>query len=229
MVEALAPPPALSFELLRPMPDLATLLSAFVTLLVTIGPFETAAVFGALTQGMTPAERRRTALRAVIIAGIVLVLFALAGERLLSVLHVSLPALRTAGGILLFLEAINLMTAHPGTSSINPEERDEAKAPRDITVFPLAFPLIAGPGSLMAVILLMSKARGHLLFEAGILLIVGICLAITLLSYVMVDGLRRLLGVTGTDVVGRISGLLLAAMAMQFVFDGVTQGLLKTP
>jgi multiple antibiotic resistance protein len=176
---------------------------------------------------MEPIERRRTALRAVIIAGIVLVLFALVGERLLSVLHVSLPALRTAGGILLFLEAINLMTAQPGTSSINREERDEAKAPRDITVFPLAFPLIAGPGSLMAVILLMSKARGHLLLEGGILLILVLCLAITLFAYVMVDGLRRLLGVTGTDVVGRISGLLLAAMAMQFVFDGVTEGLLR--
>ncbi len=208
------------------MPDFATLLSAFVTLLVTIGPFETAPVFGALTQGIGPVERRRTALRAVTIAGIVLVLFALVGEPLLSVLHVSLPALRTAGGILLFLEAIKLMTAQPGTSSINREERDEAKAPRDISVFPLAFPLIAGPGSLMAVILLMSKAHGDLLLQGGILAIVVVCLAITLFAYVMVDGLQRLLGVTGTDVVGRISELLLAAMAMQFVFDGVTEGLL---
>jgi multiple antibiotic resistance protein len=208
------------------MPDLATLLSAFVTLLVTIGPFETAPVFGALTQGLSTLERRRTALRAVIIAGIVLVLFALVGERLLAVLHVSLPALRTAGGILLFLEAVKLMTAQPGTSSINREERDEAKAPRDISVFPLAFPLIAGPGSLMAVILLMSKAHGDLLLQGGILAIVVVCLAITLFAYVMVDALHRLLGVTGTDVVGRISGLLLAAMAMQFVFDGVTEGLL---
>jgi multiple antibiotic resistance protein len=208
------------------MPDLATLLSAFVTLLVTIGPFETAPVFGALTQGLSTLERRRTALRAVIIAGIVLVLFALVGERLLAVLHVSLPALRTAGGILLFLEAVKLMTAQPGTSSINREERDEAKAPRDISVFPLAFPLIAGPGSLMAVILLMSKAHGDLLLQGGILAIVVLCLAITLFAYVMVDALQRLLGVTGTDVVGRISGLLLAAMAMQFVFDGVTEGLL---
>jgi multiple antibiotic resistance protein len=208
------------------MPDLATLLSAFVTLLVTIGPFETAPVFGALTQGLSTLERRRTALRAVIIADIVLVLFALVGERLLAVLHVSLPALRTAGGILLFLEAVKLMTAQPGTSSINREERDEAKAPRDISVFPLAFPLIAGPGSLMAVILLMSKAHGDLLLQGGILAIVVVCLAITLFAYVMVDALHRLLGVTGTDVVGRISGLLLAAMAMQFVFDGVTEGLL---
>ncbi|HKV14384.1 MAG TPA: MarC family protein [Reyranella sp.] len=209
------------------MPDLATLLSAFVTLLVTIGPFETAPVFGTLTAGMTRVDRRRTARRAVAIAGSVLLIFALAGERVLGVLHVSLPALRTAGGVLLFLEAVNLMTASPGTSAINPEERAEARPPRDITVFPLAFPLIAGPGSLMAVILLMSNARGSLLLQVGILLVLALCLGITLAAYVMVDGLKRVLGVTGTDVVGRISGLLLAAMAMQFVFDGVTEGLLK--
>jgi multiple antibiotic resistance protein len=209
------------------MLDVATLLSAFVTLLVTIGPFETAPLFGVLTQEMEHAERRRIALRAVTIAGAMLLLFALAGERLLSVLHVSLPALRTAGGILLFLEAINLMTANPGTSSINREERNEARPPRDISVFPLAFPLIAGPGSLMAVILLMSKASGDLPMKAGILLVLALCLAITLAAFWMVDGLRRLLGVTGSDVVGRISGLLLAAMAMQFVFDGVTEGLLR--
>ncbi|SJZ30395.1 multiple antibiotic resistance protein [Enhydrobacter aerosaccus] len=209
------------------MPEFATLLSAFVTLLVTIGPFETAPVFGTLTRDVTRGERLRIARQAVGIAGIVLIAFALGGERLLSILHVSLPALRTAGGVLLFLEAINLMTANPGTSAINPEERDEARPPRDITVFPLAFPLIAGPGSLMAVILLMSKAQGDLVLQAGILAVLVLCLAITLVAFIMVDSLRRILGVTGTDVVGRISGLLLAAMAMQFVFDGVTEGLLR--
>lgn len=209
------------------MPEFATLLSAFVTLLVTIGPFETAPVFGVLTRDLARPERRRLAWRAVSIAGTVLFLFALAGEQLLSILHVSLPALRTAGGILLFLEAINLMTANPGTSSIKPEEQDEARPPRDITVFPLAFPLIAGPGSLMAVILLMSKARGDLVLQAGVLLVLLACLAITLVTFLTVDGLRRILGVTGTDVVGRLSGLLLAAMAMQFIFDGVTEGLLS--
>src|SRR6201995_5451325 len=90
------------------------LLSAFVTLLVTIGPFETAPLFGALTRGQPPVERRRVARRAVVIAGCVLLAFALGGEWLLSVLHVSLPAMRTAGGVLLFLQAIHLILASPG-------------------------------------------------------------------------------------------------------------------
>ena len=208
------------------MPDLAILLSAFVTLLVTIAPFETAPVFGALTRDATSADRRRLALRSVGIAGCVLLLFAVAGERLLLLLHVSLPALQTAGGILLFVEAINLIFANPGSSSISLVERKEARSPRDIAVFPLAIPLIAGPGSLIAVVLLMSRARGSLPLEAGILLMAALCLGLTLGAFIMVDVLGRLLGITGTDVVGRISGLLLAAMAMQFVFDGVSAGLL---
>ncbi len=209
------------------MPDPAVLLSAFVTLLVTIGPFETAPVFGELTRDLGGRERRQLATRAVWIAGIVLLLFAFAGEQLLSLLHVSLPAMRTAGGVLLFLEAIKLIFASPSSSSITSTERREARPPRDISVFPLAFPLIAGPGSLMAIILLMSKARGSLALEAGILAILIGCLAITLLAFMLVDGLKRVLGVTGSDVVGRISGLLLAAMAMQFVFDGISEGLLR--
>jgi multiple antibiotic resistance protein len=205
------------------------LLSAFVTLLVTIAPFEAAPVFGELTRGMSRAERRPLAFRAVAIAGCVLVVFALAGEKLLSVLHVSLPAMRTAGGVLLFLEAIKLIFANASSSAISDAERKEARPPRDISVFPLAFPLIAGPGSLIAVILLMSKARGDLPLEAGILLVLAVCLGLTLGSFLLVDGLHRLLGVTGSDVLGRVSGLLLAAMAMQFIFDGVNEGLLRPP
>jgi len=211
------------------MSYLPTLLSAFVTLLVTIAPFEAAPVFGELTRGMTRAERRTLGLRAVAVAGGVLVLFAVAGEKLLSVLHVSLPAMRTAGGVLLFLEAIKLIFANASSSSISDVERREARSQRDISVFPLAFPLIAGPGSLIAIILLMSKARGDLPLEAGILLILALCLGLTLGAFFMVDGLHRLLGVTGSDVLGRISGLLLAAMAMQFIFDGVSEGLLHLP
>lgn len=208
------------------MPEFPVLLSAFVTLLVTIGPFETAPIFGALTRGMSVAERRRVARRAVTIAGAVLLGFALCGEWLLSVLHVSLPALRTAGGVLLFLEAIHLMMQSPGLHAISEREHEEARETRDISVFPLAFPLVAGPGSLVAVLLLMSQAGGRWLHVAAILSVLLVCLAITFAAFALSDVLHRVLGVTGSDVVGRLSGLLLAAMAMQFIFDGINQGLL---
>jgi multiple antibiotic resistance protein len=210
------------------MPELTTLLSAFVTLLVTIAPFETAPIFAGLARNLSPDERRRTIRRAVFIAGSVLVIFALVGKELLSLLHVSLPALRTAGGVLLFLEAIHLMfSAPPGLSTLNPQEQEEAKQPHDISVFPLAFPLIAGPGSMLAVVLLMSQAGGNPWHIGSILVVLAICLLLTWISLSSADVLIRLLGVTGSDVIGRVSGLLLAALAMQYVFDGLNEGLLK--
>lgn len=205
----------------------SVLISAFVTLLVTIGPFETAPVFAGLTRAMSVGERTRTARRAVIIAGLVLFGFALGGKTLLAALHVSLPAMKTAGGVLLMLEAINLMFANPHLSSLTDQERAEAAQPRDISVFPLAFPLIAGPGSLVAVLLLMSQANGNPLYMGAILGVLAVCLVITFLAFYLAQQLMRLLGVTGCDVLGRISGLLLAAMAMQFIFDGLQQGLLQ--
>lgn len=209
------------------MPDAATLLSAFVTFLVTIAPFETAPIFAGLARDLSADERRRTIRRAVIISGVVLVAFALIGKGLLGLLHVSLPALRTAGGVLLFLEAIHLMfSAPPGLSRLSAEEKAEASQPRDISVFPLAFPLIAGPGSLLAIVLLMSQAGGNPWHIAGILGALAICLLLTWFSLSSAETLIRLLGVTGSDVIGRISGLLLAALAMQYVFDGLNEGLL---
>jgi multiple antibiotic resistance protein len=210
------------------MPDVTTLLSAFVTLLVTIGPFEAAPIFAGLARHLSPSERRRTIRRAVIISGVVLVGFAIVGKGVLGLLHVSLPALRTAGGVLLFLEAIHLMfSAPPGLSSLSPEEKEEANRPHDISVFPLAFPLIAGPGSLLAIVLLMSQAGGNPWQMGGVILVLMVCLALTWLSLLSAETLIRLLGVTGSDVIGRISGLLLAALAMQYVFDGLNEGLLN--
>src|SRR4051794_20161943 len=120
--------------------------SSFVTLLVTIGPVETAAVFASLTAGVHREQRRSLALRSVMIAGLVLLLFAVGGALVLSLLHISLPAFRVAGGLLLLLQALTLTFSNPGLSSINETERREAQQPGDIAVFPLAFPLIAGPG-----------------------------------------------------------------------------------
>jgi multiple antibiotic resistance protein len=199
--------------------------SAFVTLLVTIGPVDTAAVFTSLTKGVHHRHRQSLAARAVLAAGLVLLIFALAGNLLLRLLGVSLPAFQVAGGILLFLQALTLSFSKSGLSSISEGEHREAEKPGDIAVFPLAFPLIAGPGSLSAVVLLMGRVEG-LANAIAILVLLLICLAITFLAMLVSEGLERLLGATGTDVVGRISGVLLAALAVQFVFEGLRQAAL---
>jgi multiple antibiotic resistance protein len=196
------------------------ILSSFITLLVTIGPIETAVVFASLTAGVHRKERISLAARSVTIACIVLLLFALAGGLVLSLLHISLPAFRVAGGVLLFLQALTLTFSSPGLSSINEGERHEAEQPGDIAVFPLAFPLIAGPGGLSAAVLVMGRAHGWV--EAGG--VVGMILACALLTWIAMlaaDRLVHVFGRTGADVVGRVSGVLLAGLAVQFIFDGV--------
>lgn len=123
-----------------------SILSSLVMLFVTIGPIETGVIFASLTAGIHRGERRSLALRSTMIAGLVLLLFALGGNLVLNLLHISLPAFRVAGGLMLFLQALSLTFSGPGLSSISEGERHEAQEPGDIWVFPLAFPLIAGPG-----------------------------------------------------------------------------------
>jgi multiple antibiotic resistance protein len=201
----------------------SSLLSSFVTLFVTIGPIETAIIFAGLTSGVHHKERRTLAHRSVSIAGMMLLLFALSGNFVLALLHVSLPAFRVAGGILLFLQALTLTFSSPGLSSINERQRRDAEKPGDIAVFPLAFPLIASPGALSAVVLLTGRAE-RWTEKAFIVVMIVFCLIITYLSMRAADVLVKLLGQTGADVVGRISGVLLAGLAVQFIFEGLQAG-----
>jgi multiple antibiotic resistance protein len=204
----------------------SSLLSVFVTLFVTIGPIETAVIFASLTSGTHQKERQGLALRSTAIAGLMLLLFALGGNLVLSLLHVSLPAFRVAGGMLLFLQSLTLTFSSPGLSSINEGERRDAEKPGDIAVFPLAFPLIASPGALSAVVLLTGRAESwH--EDASVTVMIGLCLIITYSAMRAADVLVKVLGQTGADVVGRISGILLAGLAVQFVFDGLRGGFLQ--
>lgn len=202
-----------------------SLLSAFVTLLVTIGPVETAVIFTSLTAGVHRPERRSLAFRSAAVAGAMLLVFAVGGEIMLALLHVSMPAFRVAGGVLLFLQALTLTFSSPGLSSITEGEEWDAQKPGDIAVFPLAFPVIAGPGALSAIVLLMGQAQGLLERGAVLAVLLG-CLVLTYLAMLASDALMRRLGNTGSDVVGRISGVLLAALAVQFLFDGLRQAAL---
>jgi multiple antibiotic resistance protein len=125
--------------------------------------------------------------------------------------------------MLLFLQALTLTFSSPGLSSINEGERRDAEKPGDIAVFPLAFPLIASPGALSAVVLLTGRAQGWQ-EDASITVMIGLCLIITFIAMRAADVLVRILGQTGADVVGRISGILLAGLAVQFIFDGLRGG-----
>ncbi|QTC90288.1 MarC family protein [Brevundimonas goettingensis] len=203
----------------------AGILSALVTFIVTIGPVETAVIFAGLTSGVHRADRRKLAARAVLIAGGMLGLFAIGGGLVLSWLHISLPAFRVAGGVLLFLQALSLTFSNPGMSSIDEGERREAKAPGDIAVFPLAFPLIAGPGSLAAAVLVMGRTTTWM-DAAAVLAVLSITLAATYGAMRLAERLVGWLGRTGADVVGRVSGVLLAGLAVQFIFDGLRQAAL---
>lgn len=203
---------------------------ALATFFATIGPLDVAAVFAGLTAGAPSKRRRQMAIRGSLIAATTLVIFALIGEYLLAGLGISLAALRAAGGILLLLIGIDMVFArHSGSTSTTDEENEEAKSKQDISVFPLATPLIAGPGAMGASILLMANTEGDVVLQAtvivSILAIVGMTLVMCLLS-AQID---RLLGTTGMQVVGRIMGVLLSALAVQFIFDGIAQsGLLST-
>lgn len=199
-----------------------TAIVAFATLFATVGPPDVAAMFAVLTADDPPAVRRRTALRGTLVATAILLLFAFAGELMLSALSISLPALRIAGGILLLLIGIEMVFAiSSGGTSTTDEEAREAAAKTDIAVFPLATPLIAGPGAMGATILLMSDAEGDVWQQTAVIVALVVVMVITLLSMLLATQLQRLLGVTGMHVITRVLGVLLSALAVQFMLDGL--------
>jgi multiple antibiotic resistance protein len=198
------------------------LVSAFVTLFVTIDPPGLAPLFLAVTTGMTRGQRAQIAMRASLTAFGVLVLFALAGTAILTVFGITLPAFRIAGGLLLFHIAFEMIFEKR-------QERHEKSAERAVTadhirniaVFPLAIPLIAGPGAISATILL-SGAYAEPWERVLLILIVAVNLVAAWLVFLLAERLDRILGATGRVVLTRLLGLILAALAVQFVIDGVT-------
>ncbi|MBU6497665.1 MAG: NAAT family transporter [Rhodospirillales bacterium] len=197
---------------------------ALVALLVIIDPAGTAVLFIGMTPHNTAAERAGQAIKACIIAFIVLAAFGLGGEVLLSALGISLPAMKVAGGILLFLTAADMVTAS-GVLRATPDERAAARAENDVSVFPLAIPFVAGPGAMTTMVLLHSQAGGDVAAIAALQLALVVATAITLALLLMAQPVARLLGATGANVIGRVLGVLLAALAAQIVIDGIRQSL----
>jgi multiple antibiotic resistance protein len=193
------------------------------TLFATVSPIDISAIFAALTSEYSDKKRKRTAVRAVTVATIVLLVFAVLGEALLSVLGISMASLRTAGGIILLLIGIEMVFARTsGASSTTELEDEETQERQDVSVFPMALPLIAGPGSMGAVMLMMAHASDFYQQATVILCVIAIML-LTLVCLLAATPITRLLGVTGMHVIMRVMGVLLCALAVQFIFDGVVE------
>lgn len=198
---------------------------ALVALFVIIDPIGTAVFFSALTTGDTAEKRRVTARKATVIGFIVLSVFGLAGEALLRVLGITIPALQIAGGVLLFLSATDMVTAR-GELRATDEEREAARtSSEDISVFPLAIPFIAGPGAMTTMVLLHSKAVGQAGGIAAIELALAAIILGTFIAMMAARHLARLMGETGAHVIGRVLGILLAALAAQFIIEGLRSAL----
>lgn len=197
--------------------DTAFLISAFVTLFVVIDPIGLTPVFIALTPGLTAQQRRAIAIRATVIAAGLLFLFAFLGEQVLGFIGISMPAFRIAGGILLFLTALDMLFER---RTKRREDQADVEDLPDPSVFPIAIPLIAGPGAIASIILLAGQAEG----PVGMASVLGVMVAVLIIVFLLFLSaplIERALGKTGIVVVTRLLGMLLAALSVQFVLDGI--------
>ena len=198
---------------------IAELITAFATLFVVIDPIGLMPLFVALTAGMTPAQRRAIALRSCIVAAGLLTLFGLLGDAVLDFIGISMPAFRIAGGILLFLTALDMLFERR-TARRKGQAEDDGPG-EDPSVFPLAMPLIAGPGAMATMILLAGAPETSWTDSLAIHLVMLAVIAVVFAFFLAAGLLERALGPTGINVITRLLGMLLAALSVQFVIDGI--------
>lgn len=197
-------------------------LTAFTTFFVIIDPIGVVPLFVALTPGYDPTHRRRIAIRGIAIATAILLVFTVLGEPVLKYLGVSLGAFRIAGGLLLLLLAIDMVVVkNTGLRTTTPKEEEEASHRPDVTVFPLAIPLIAGPGAITSVILLQSQHAEDIVARVAIAGVMIGVLAMTLVGFIASGPIMKALGVTGVNVITRVFGIILAAIAVSNIVEGL--------
>jgi len=202
------------------MTELPALITAFTTLFIIIDPPGLAPLFLALTQGMSPAQRRAIGLRACLTAGALMVVFLFLGEAVLNFIGISMPAFHIAGGVLLFLTALDMLFQRRQARRKESADEGGQEHHDDPSVFPLAIPLIVGPGAITTIILLAGQADGAADFAA----IGGVMAANLVLvfgTFLIAPFVERVLGKVGINVVTRLLGMLLAALAVQFILDGL--------
>jgi len=198
---------------------LAFALSAFSAVFSVVDPLGVVPVYLAMTAADSREHKRRTAVRASIAMFVTLAVFAASGRFILSFFGISLGAFRIAGGVLLLLLAIDMLRAQKSRQKSTPEEEAEAVEKPDVSIFPLAIPMLSGPGAVATVMVLMTRAQG--LLQSGIVFIaIGITAVITFIVLIGATFAEKRLGRTGINVLHRVMGLLLAAIAVQFIVDG---------
>jgi multiple antibiotic resistance protein len=205
---------------------LETALTAFTTFFAVIGPIDTAVLAASLTPNITRAERRAIAIKAVSIATTIILLFALVGEPVLRQLGVSLAALQTAGGIILFMIALDMtLSKRPGptilTMKESAEAENKAEAHAEIAVFPLATPILAGPGAMTGAIVLAAGTKGDVTLLAAVIAGILAVMLVTLALLLAAQEVHQAIGVMARKVIVRVFGVLLAALAVQLIFDGI--------
>lgn len=202
---------------------LEQLIKFFVVFFVVVEPVSLVPLFASLTEGASTAYKRRMACKAVLVAGLIIVLFALSGAAFLKVMGISIDAFRIFGGLLLFLVALEMVFARESGTRTSSDEKEETRKRADISVFPLAFPFLAGPGALTTILLWfgpVSPTAESVQF-VGLLAGAALVLLIALLMMLGASRLMRVVGVTGANVANRLLGVVLGALAVQFVIDGL--------
>jgi len=200
-------------------------LKFFVVFFVVVEPVSLIPLFTGLTVGAASAYKRRMAIKAVTVAAAILLLFAFGGAAFLKLMGISLEAFRIFGGLLLFLLALEMVFARESGTRTSSSEAAESRRRADISVFPLAFPFIAGPGALATILLWFGPLRltAHAGLFGAYLVSVLVVLVIALVLMLLADPLMRVIGVTGANVAGRVAGVILGALAVQFVLDGLRE------
>ncbi len=195
--------------------------SALLTLFVVVDPIGLAPTFLAVTHGLPRGARRSVAVRASVIAGVILIGAALIGNWLLETLAISLAAFRIAGGLLLFLIASEMVLGVRWRREGEEAEQAIEEHVRNIAAFPMAIPLLAGPGAITAAVLLAGRADGNFVLIGTLIAVVAAVAAACLATFLLAEPISRLLGMTGNIVLSRLLGVLLAALAVQYVVDGI--------
>ncbi len=214
------------------MLDVALIAASFVTFFVVIDVPGVAPIFAGLTEGTDPTHRRRMAIKSVAIATLVLFGFAYGGEWLLGALQISLDAFRAAGGVLLFLIALDMVfekrtqRREQRADALSGSDDTLPGTHEDISVFPMAIPMLAGPGAIASIMLFMSQAGGSLGAQLSVLIGLGANLLICLVTFLLIGPVMKLMGETLAAMITRILGVILAALAAQFIFDGIRGALM---